>query len=110
MLDFTTIHRFVGGKLIALLETFGLSPFTLDPFLASTSIVASSFSVVTLQLIPAFNLDPFLTFRLDLTFLAFINLGPFLMNSFIVDPCFAPLDHLHQVVVVIALQHFRYFE
>ena len=64
MLDFTTIHRFVGGKLIALLETFGLSQFTLDPFLASTSIVAAfAFSEVTHQLIPAFNLDPFLTFR-----------------------------------------------
>ena len=40
MLDFTTIHRFIGGKLIALLETFGLSQFTQGPFLAFAFIVA----------------------------------------------------------------------
>ena len=102
MLDFATAHRFAVGKLTVTLGTFGLNRFTLGPFLASTFIAAFTFSEFTHQLTP-FDLDPSLASNQDLTFpiiVAFASLDPFPRNSFTDYRIVIPLDP-HQVVVLL---------
>jgi len=62
MLNFTTAHRFTVGKLIAILETFSLNPFTFGPYLAFTFIAAFTIREFIHRLAP-FDLDPFPTFN-----------------------------------------------
>ena len=112
MLDSTTIHRFTVGKLTVALDSFGLNLFTLGPFLAFASVVASTFSGFVRRLVP-FDLDPSPTFNQDLTFPTIhafaTTLDPSPMNSFTVHRIIIPLDP-HQVVLVIALQLLLGFE